>query len=179
MAWHGMNINEREAVSWYRKSAEQNFSDAEYNLGAMYEDGKGVTVDLEEAFRWYRRGAEDGSTGSMAAYARFLLNGVAGEPNESDGIKWLMRGADKEHPLSMYRLAKMIEENRLSSDQSQDYDIMKLYRKAAEEEHVDAQFEYGLKLIAAERRQEGIEYLRKAADSDHEDAQAELDKLGD
>lgn len=175
--WHGVNINVADAVSWYRKAAEQSFCESEYNLGALYEDGKGVQESLEEAFRWYRRGAEDGSPSAMAAYSRFLINGIAGEKNEAEGIKWLMRGADKEHPVSMHRLAQMIEDGLLSPDDAANYDCMELYRKAADEELTVAQFTYGMRLIADGQRESGMDYLRKAAESGHEDAQIELDKL--
>jgi TPR repeat protein len=57
--------NEAEAVSWYRKAAEQGYPAAEYDLGRMQADGRGVPgVDAEksatEAEAWFRRAAEKG-----------------------------------------------------------------------------------------------------------------------
>ena len=34
-----------EAVTWYRKAAEQGDADAQYNLGVMYAKGQGVPQD--------------------------------------------------------------------------------------------------------------------------------------
>ena len=48
-----------EAVSWFRKAAEQNFPEAERNLGGMYLSGLGVEKDPAEGMKWIRKAAED------------------------------------------------------------------------------------------------------------------------
>ena len=40
--------------------AEQGYAYAQYNLGVMYENGRGVRQDYAEAFRWFRKAAEQG-----------------------------------------------------------------------------------------------------------------------
>ena len=50
----------KEAVKWYRLSAEQGHSSAQYNLGVMSGRGQGVPQDLKEEVRWYRLSAEQG-----------------------------------------------------------------------------------------------------------------------
>ncbi|MDC0998333.1 tetratricopeptide repeat protein [Alphaproteobacteria bacterium] len=52
--------NFEEAVKWYRKSAEQGDASAQYALGWMYSNGKGVTQDYAEAVKWYRKAAQQG-----------------------------------------------------------------------------------------------------------------------
>jgi TPR repeat protein len=47
-------------VKWYRKAAEQGVETAQYNLGMMYDDGKGVPQDRTEAAKWHRKSAEQG-----------------------------------------------------------------------------------------------------------------------
>ena len=39
----GVAQDAKQAVSWYRKAAEQGNATAQYNLGAMYQNGDGVT----------------------------------------------------------------------------------------------------------------------------------------
>jgi S1-C subfamily serine protease len=41
-----------EAVRWYRKAAEQNYADAQHNLGFCYANGIGVAKDYVEGYRW-------------------------------------------------------------------------------------------------------------------------------
>jgi hypothetical protein len=48
----GVAKDETEAVKWYRKAAEQNDPDAQYNLGLCYTKGQGVTEDYVEASAW-------------------------------------------------------------------------------------------------------------------------------
>ena len=52
--------DDKEAVKWYRKAAEQGFVYAQFNLGMMYRKGEGVLEDDKEAVKWYRKAAEQG-----------------------------------------------------------------------------------------------------------------------
>ena len=38
----GVEQNHVEALTWYRKAADQGWAAAQYNLGMMYEEGLGV-----------------------------------------------------------------------------------------------------------------------------------------
>ena len=49
-----------EAVKWFRKGAEQGYAVAQYNLGLMNDEGKGVTQDDAEAVKWFASGAAQG-----------------------------------------------------------------------------------------------------------------------
>lgn len=41
-----------EAVSWYRKAAEQGDAESQYNLGVCYAKGYGVIENREQAIYW-------------------------------------------------------------------------------------------------------------------------------
>ena len=56
----GVPEDDAQAVSWYRKAAEQGFAEAQYNLGVMYVNGTGVPEDDAQAVSWYRKAAEQG-----------------------------------------------------------------------------------------------------------------------
>ena len=43
-----------------RQSADQGFAEAQFGLGTLYEDGKGVEKSDAVAMAWYRRAAEQG-----------------------------------------------------------------------------------------------------------------------
>lgn len=51
----------REAVGWYRKSAEQGNPDAQWNLGKRYLHGDGVETDHAAAARWFSAAAGQGN----------------------------------------------------------------------------------------------------------------------
>ena len=62
----GVAKDEVEAVKWYRKAAEQNYAEAQYNLGVCYANGQGVAKDEAEAVKWFRKAAEQNyAHGSM------------------------------------------------------------------------------------------------------------------
>ncbi|HIF03665.1 MAG TPA: sel1 repeat family protein, partial [Nitrospinaceae bacterium] len=62
MYYKGLGVDQdyKEAVKWFKKSAEQGYANAQYNLGVLYEDGQGVRKDYKQAFKWYRKAAEQG-----------------------------------------------------------------------------------------------------------------------
>jgi hypothetical protein len=53
-------LDYRQALTWYRRAAEQNYPDAEFSLGYMYEQGEGVNRDYREAKRYYTAAAQQG-----------------------------------------------------------------------------------------------------------------------
>ncbi len=58
----------KTAIKELKPVAEQGDSLAQFNLGLMYYNGRGVTKDYTEAFKWYKKAAEQGS-----AEAQFTL----------------------------------------------------------------------------------------------------------
>ena len=48
----GVPQDYQEAMSWYRKAAEQGNASAQYNLGVSYANGQGVPQDYVQAHKW-------------------------------------------------------------------------------------------------------------------------------
>ena len=63
MYQHGIGVRQDsiEAVSWYRKAAEQGDVRGQFGLGMRYYNGEGVTQDLVKAASWFRKAAEQGN----------------------------------------------------------------------------------------------------------------------
>jgi TPR repeat protein len=49
-----------EALKWFRLAATNGNAQAEYNVGFMYANGRGVRHNEEEAVRWFRQAARHG-----------------------------------------------------------------------------------------------------------------------
>ena len=56
----GVPQDYKEAVKWFRLSAEQRVAEAQTNLGFMYDNGYGVLQDNTVAHMWYNIGSANG-----------------------------------------------------------------------------------------------------------------------
>jgi hypothetical protein len=56
----GVARDDVQAVSWYRKAADQGVAQAQTNLGLMYAQGEGVTQDYVQAHMWFNIASANG-----------------------------------------------------------------------------------------------------------------------
>lgn len=70
-----------KAFECYLKSAEQGYSQAQYNLASMYEKGEGTEVNYEEALKWYKKSKDSGHRLAKIGFDR--LHKLVGEINVS------------------------------------------------------------------------------------------------
>ena len=47
-------------IEWYHKASEQGDANAQYKLGTMYEEGRGVEINTEVALYWCQKAADQG-----------------------------------------------------------------------------------------------------------------------
>ena len=64
----------RQAVTWYRRSADKGDTMGMSSLGTMYEKGLGVAKDYQQAVAWYRRAAQLGNQYAKDALKRLGEN---------------------------------------------------------------------------------------------------------
>ena len=62
----------KKAAELFLQAAEQGYANAQYNLGWMYEYGRGVSKDLAKARDWYQRAAEQSEPLAQAQLSRLL-----------------------------------------------------------------------------------------------------------
>ena len=63
------------AARLFRPLAEQGDALAQFGLGLMYRDGKGVPQDTQEAVKWYRKAAEQGDAQAQFNLGLMYSNG--------------------------------------------------------------------------------------------------------
>lgn len=68
----------QEALSLYRKAAEQGDAAGEFGLGRMYADGLGVPRDPAVALEWYRKAEKKDHAPALDALARAYRTGDLG-----------------------------------------------------------------------------------------------------
>lgn len=81
------------AFKLFKPLAEQGNSEAQANLGLMYELGRGVNKDFVEAFKWYRLAAEQGTAWAQANLGFAYIDGRGTEKDDKEAAKWLRRAA--------------------------------------------------------------------------------------
>ncbi len=70
---------------------------AQYNLGVMYADGRGVAKDAQQAVVWYRKAADQGDADAQNNLGVMYANG-AGVPKDAQQAYfwWLLSSAQGE-----------------------------------------------------------------------------------
>jgi len=80
---------DEEAVTWYRKAAEQKHAAGEFGLGQMYAKGEGVAKDLEQARLYILRAAEQGNLfGAVAMMEAYRSGGLGLEKDAEKAAAW-------------------------------------------------------------------------------------------
>jgi len=60
------------ALNFWRPLAEQGEADVQFNVGLMYDKGKGVPQDDAEAVKWYRKAADQGHADAQKQSRHFV-----------------------------------------------------------------------------------------------------------
>ena len=81
---------DQEAVTWYAKAAERDYTAAMYNLALTYDEGSGIAKDPETANEWYRRAADKGRVSAMWNLAINLDDGLGGARDGKVAAKYLL-----------------------------------------------------------------------------------------
>ena len=82
-------------IEQLRKAAEQGDADAQFNLGLMYDIGKGVPQDYQEAVKWYRMAAEQGYADAQYFLGLSYATGEGVPENDAEAVKWYRKAAEQ------------------------------------------------------------------------------------
>lgn len=100
----GLSKDDKEAVKWYRKAAEQGNAAAQSNLGLMYANGRGVLKDDSEAYRWYLKAASQGNPYGQCNLGEAYEEGKGVAKDEDEALKWydkaIESGSERARTLS-------------------------------------------------------------------------------
>lgn len=102
----GVPQDATEAVSWYRKAADQGNVLAQCNLGTMYENGDGVQKDDTEAVSWFRKAAEQGYAEGEFNLGANYASGDGVPKDDAQALSWYQKAADQG-----YEIAKAVVAN--------------------------------------------------------------------
>ena len=159
-----MGKDEKEAVKWYTKSAEQGNANAQNSLGVCYQNGTGVGKDEKKAVKWYAEAAAQMDSCAQHNLGDCYSNGNGVVKNDQESVKWYTKSAEQGDQTGQLRLAKCYE--RGAGVAKDPKEAVKWYLKASEKKtpaflyYVAKSFQViGLSGEDSERSEEGFKEL--------------------
>lgn len=89
----GVPVDDRQAVIWIRKAAEQGVLDAQYFMSVMYSEGRGVARDEAEATSWVRKAAIQGHREPQHNLGVAYEMGLGVRKNMPEALAWYRKAA--------------------------------------------------------------------------------------
>lgn len=105
---NGFPKNLTLAAKWFLKAAEQGVTQAQSQIGEMYEFGEGVRPDHEKAVAWIRKATIQYSASSMMIAARYA-KGINAPRNLQRAIDWYRMSAEAGHVVAQTLLGNLYE----------------------------------------------------------------------
>jgi TPR repeat protein len=117
------NKNYEQALKIFQTLAKENNPTAQFNLGAMFADGLGVSKNLNFAFTWFKKSAENGYANAQYVIGTYYENGIAVTSDEAEALKWYRLAAQQGHKNAENRVVNIDPQMRaLASKKQQCYD---------------------------------------------------------
>ena len=97
------------ALRLWKPLAEQGNSSAQYNLGLMYDNGRGVAQDYKTAVKWYTLAAEQGFAPAQVNLGLMYDNGQGVAQDYKTAVKWYTLAAEQGLASAQSLLGMMYE----------------------------------------------------------------------
>ena len=144
--------------------AGQGNAAAQYELGVLYENGRGVIKNPAVAAKWYRKAAEQGHAEAQYNLGRMYEKGWWWVDSFRD---YFEKTGSRQTSAGSHQIADHVE-------------AAKWYRMAAEQGHAEAQYHLGVMYLEGSGvpndGAETVRWYRKAADQGNADAKNEIER---
>ena len=111
-----------KAFKWLSLAANQDYSEAQYKLGKMYEDGLGLTQDYSKAFELYEQAAEKNFDAAQSSLGSMYMNGTGVPKDNVLAYMWFQLSAMGDNDALKN---KEILENIMTHDELQKANAMR------------------------------------------------------
>ena len=171
-------INKSE-FKFTKRMAEIGDKTAQYNLGIIYANGKGVPQDYKEAVKWYRMSAEQGHADAQKNLV-MMYNFGEGVPQDfKEAVKWWRMSAKQGHAQTQCTLGVIYAKGE---GVPQDFkEAMKWYRMSANQGYAVAQSHLGVIYYEGkgvpQDYKEAVEWWRMSAEQGYAPAQLGLSMM--
>ncbi len=100
-------VNNIEKKHTDNEKAEQGDTDAQFNLGVMYNNGQGVTQDYTQAVSWYRKAAEQGHADAQFNLGVRYAKGQGVTKDYTQAVSWFRKAAEQGHANAVENLKRL------------------------------------------------------------------------
>jgi len=95
------------ALREWKPLAEQGNADAQYNLGFMYDKGRGIPQDYKTAVKWYKLSAEQGDADAQTNLGFIYEKGLGVPQDYKIAVRWYILSAEQGNADAQYNLGLM------------------------------------------------------------------------
>ncbi|MCH8262051.1 MAG: SEL1-like repeat protein [Proteobacteria bacterium] len=97
-------------------------SNAQFQLGALFYQGKGVQRDYTQAFLWYRRAAQQGNSDAQYSLGNMYLMGEGIKQDDYQARQWYEKAAEQGHGSAQHNLESLQRIAIAEPEPESDYD---------------------------------------------------------
>ena len=167
-----------KAIEWFGKAVEQGSAPAQFHLGILYSNGRGVSQDYAKAAEWCQKAAEQGHAGAQSGLGFQYALGRGVSQDYAKAAEWFGKAAAQGDVFAQCSLGLCYKDGKgVPQDKAK---AAEWYGKAAEQGYADAQYELGMLYVKGQGvPQDSVkadELLRKAAAQGHAEAKDFLAK---
>lgn len=98
------------AMSAFKPLAVQGDPRAQFNVGLMYEDGRGVLRNFETALMWYRTAAQQGNARAQNNIGFMYCYGRGVQRDFREAMSWYRLSAEQEFPRAQFNIGLMYDQ---------------------------------------------------------------------
>jgi localization factor PodJL len=125
-----------------RQAAASGNAQAQFEVAAIYTEGRVLEKDLEEAARWYERSAAQGFVPAQYRLGNLYEMGSGVEKNFEEARLWYQRSAEAGNRMAMHNLAALYAGGEMGEQQ---FELAaEWFARAAERGMTDSQFNLGM-----------------------------------
>jgi len=136
-----VNREESKALEFLRKSADQGFAEAQFNLGIVYELGNGVDKNPTEAFRFYKLAADQGNSRAQFSLGNLYKDGNGVSKNMAEAVRFYRLAANEGLDKAQCVLGIFYHEgNDIPKDITE---AVRLYKLSADQGYAEGQYNLG------------------------------------
>lgn len=167
------------ALRLLRPLADRGDAAAQYHLGLMYANGKGVPRDYAAAVTWYRKAADQDHDLAQVLLGAMYATGKGVPRSDVQAFRWYRKAADSGNARAQAMVGTAYEGG---FGVPQDYaEAIRWYRQGADQGEASAQSSlgqmYAQGLGTTQNYAEASKWLRRAADQGEASAQFRLGAL--